>query len=72
MATNNEMKRQTISEMGTSLSILKQKLDILIALDDDRSASGSGDLRDQLMTLEHGIGNIESCLVRSMHIVPSE
>ena len=49
--TNNEMKQYTLGNMAGMLEQLRQKVNVLDALDRDTTTTGSYDLHDQLTSM---------------------
>ena len=69
--TNDEMKKYTLGNMAGLLDQLRQKVDILNALDNDSTASGSFDLHDQLTTMFKTLEAFDEVIKRSVFVVPS-
>ena len=68
---NDKMKLEVLQELANITAVLKGKINILSALDNDISSTGSGDLHDQLSTFDKAINSLQGVIVRSEQIVPS-
>jgi hypothetical protein len=67
---NYTMKLQILDDLKILASTVADKVDILAALDQDRSDSGRYDLMDQLVTFKEAIDTLQKVTLRSIAIVP--
>jgi beta-galactosidase beta subunit len=70
--TNDQMKKYTLGNMAGMLDQLRQKVDVLNALDNDSTASGAYDLHDQLTTMYKTLENFDAVVKRAVAVVPSK
>jgi len=77
--TNNEMKQYTLGNMAGMLEQLRQKVNVLDALDRDTTTTGSYDLHDQLTSMSQTLKEFEAVVqravlinARSLKVVPSK
>jgi hypothetical protein len=60
--TNDEMKQYTLGNMAGMLEQLRQKVNILDALDRDTTTSGSCDLYDQLTSMFQALDTFDTAV----------
>lgn len=70
--TNDEMKQYTLGNMAGMLEQLRQKVNVLNALDDDTTSSSAYDLHDQLTTMYKTLENFDAVVKRAVAAVPSK
>ncbi len=70
--TNNEMKKYTLGNMAGMLEQLRQKVNVLDALDRDTTTTGSYDLHDQLTSMSQTLKEFEAVVQRAVKVVPSK
>jgi len=70
--TNNEMKQYTLGNMAGMLEQLRQKVNVLDALDRDTTTTGSYDLHDQLTSMSQTLKEFEAVVQRAVKVVPSK
>jgi len=70
--TNDEMKQYTLGNMAGMLQQLRQKVNILTALDGDTTSTGSFDLQDQLTTMYKTLENFDAVVKRAVAVVPNK
>ena len=70
IVSNDEMKLSVLEEILQLSYRIKDKINVLHALDQDRSSSGCCDLHDQLATFNTLADDLESVIDRSVNIVP--
>jgi hypothetical protein len=70
--TNNEMKQYTLGNMAGILEQLRQKVNILNALDRDTTTSGSYDLHDQLTSMFQALDMFDRAVMNAVKVVPSK
>ena len=68
--TNDEMKHTVLREMSTLLFNMEDKVNVLEALDSDRTTSGCFDLHDQSITMRDILDKMSAVLNRSNLIIP--
>ena len=70
--TNDEMKQYTLENMAGMLQQLRQKVNILTALDGDTTSTGCADLQDQLTTMYKTLENFDAVVKRAVAVVPNK
>ena len=70
--TNNEMKQYTLGNMAGMLEQLRQKVNVLDALDRDTTTTGSYDLHDQLTSMFQALDKFEAVVQRAVKVVPNK
>ena len=70
--TNNEMKQYTLGNMAGMLEQLRQKVNVLDALDRDTTTTGSYDLHDQLTSMFQTLDEFDAVVQRAVKVVPSK
>jgi beta-galactosidase beta subunit len=70
--TNDEMKQYTLGNMAGMLEQLRQKVNVLNALDRDTTTSGSYDLHDQLTSMFQALDKFDTAVMNAVKVVPSK
>jgi beta-galactosidase beta subunit len=70
--TNDEMKQYTLGNMSGMLEQLRQKVNILNALDRDTTTSGSYDLHDQLTSMVQAMDKFDTAVMNGVKVVPNK
>ena len=70
--TNNDMKRFVLVDIVKVLDRLRQKIEVLDALDRDTSTSGAYDLHDQLTSMSNYLSSVSNTVVHAINIVPTK
>jgi len=71
-ATNNEMKKYTLGNMAGMLEQLRQKVNVLDALDRDTTTTGSYDLHDQLTSMFQALDKFDTAVKNGVKVVPNK
>ena len=70
--TNDEMKQYTLGNMAGMLEQLRQKVNVLNALDRDTTTTGSYDLHDQLTSMILYLDMFDRAVMNGVKVVPSK
>ena len=70
--TNDEMKKYTLGNMAGMLEQLRQKVNVLDALDRDTTTTGSYDLHDQLTSMILYLDMFDRAVMNAVKVVPSK
>ena len=70
--TNDEMKQYTLGNMAGMLEQLRQKVNVLDALDRDTTTTGSYDLHDQLTSMILYLYMFDRAVMNGVKVVPSK
>ena len=70
--TNNEMKQYTLGNMAGMLEQLRQKVNVLDALDRDTTTTGSYDLHDQLTSMFQALDKFDTAVKNGVKVVPNK
>ena len=70
--TNDEMKQYTLGNMAGMLEQLRQKVNVLDALDRDTTTTGSYDLHDQLTSMILYLDMFDRAVMNAVKVVPSK
>jgi len=70
--TNDEMKQYTLGNMAGMLEQLRQKVNVLDALDRDTTTTGSYDLHDQLTSMILYLDMFDRAVMNGVKVVPSK
>jgi hypothetical protein len=69
---NNEMKKMVLGNMAGLLVNLRQKMEVMDALDRDSSTSGYMDLNDQMNTMSKTMNAFDAVVARAVAVVPNK
>jgi beta-galactosidase beta subunit len=70
--TNDKMKQYTLGNMAGMLEQLRQKVNVLDALDRDTTTTGSYDLHDQLTSMIQAMDMFDRAVINAVKVVPSK
>jgi hypothetical protein len=70
--TNDKMKQYTLGNMAGMLEQLRQKVNVLDALDRDTTTTGSYDLHDQLTSMIQALDMFDRAVMNAVKVVPSK
>ncbi len=70
--TNDKMKQYTLGNMAVILEQLRQKVNILNALDRDTTTSSSYDLHDQLTSMIQAMDKFDTAVMNAVKVVHSK
>ena len=66
------MKQYTLGNMAGMLEQLRQKVNVLDALDRDTTTTGSYDLHDQLTSMIQALDMFDRAVMNAVKVVPSK
>jgi len=69
---NNEMKKMVLGNMAGLLVNLRQKMEVMDALDRDSTTSGYMDLNDQMNTMSKTMDAFDAVVARAVAVVPNK
>jgi len=69
---NNEMKKMVLGNMAGLLVNLRQKMEVMDALDRDSTTSGYMDLNDQMNTMSKTMNAFDAVVARAVAVVPNK
>jgi beta-galactosidase beta subunit len=70
--TNDKMKQYTLGNMAGMLEQLRQKVNVLDALDRDTTTTGSYDLHDQLTSMIQAMDMFDRAVINAVKVVPNK
>ena len=70
--TNNDMKKTVLGNMAGMLEKLRQKMEVMNALDRDSTTNGFLDLNDQMDTMSKTMDAFDAVVARAVAVVPNK
>ena len=70
--TNNDMKKTVLGNMAGMLEQLRQKMEVMNALDRDSTTNGFLDLNDQMDTMSKTMDAFDAVVARAVAVVPNK